>query len=81
MLCGTHIGLELADMPRPIPCDARGNWEPAVCIFDCRLQRTIQPEAAVGFENGFPGIERTRHRDGMNRIADFGHALGAKRFV
>ena len=78
MLCGAGIGLELADMAAPVPGDARGNRKSAFGIFDRRLQRAIEPEAAVALEDRVPGIDRARHRDGMDRRADFGHALGAQ---
>ncbi len=82
MLGGAGIGLELGDMPAPVPGDALRHRKAALGIFDRRLQSAREIEAAVRLEDRLPGIERARHGDGVHRgHADRFHALGAQRLI
>src|SRR5450631_647398 len=81
MLGRAWIGLELADVPLPVPRHTRGDWETALGVFDRGCKRAVEPEAAMRLEDRFPGIERARHGDGVDRVADLAHALGAQSVV
>ena len=78
---GARIGFELADMALPVPRHARGHRETPFGVLDRRRKRAVETEAAVRFQNCVPGIDRARHGDRMDRIADLGQALGAQRLV
>ena len=67
MLRRAGFGLELADIATPVPGHARRYRKAALGVFDRRLQRAVETEAAMAFENRLPGIERARHGDGVNR--------------
>ncbi len=72
------IGLELADIAAPVPRHPRGHRKAAFGVADGRRQCAVEPEAAMRFQNRFPGIERARHGDGVDRIADLAHVLIAQ---
>src|SRR5450631_1603946 len=81
MLGRARIGFELADISLPIPRYARRHREAALGVFDRGCKRAVEPEAAMRLEDRLPGIERARHGDGVDRVADLAHAFGAQRLI
>src|SRR5664279_5195308 len=79
MFSGASVGLEFADVPLPIPSHAWRYRETALGIFDRGSKRAVEPEAPMRFEDSLPGIERARHGDGVDRVADLAPALGGQR--
>ena len=65
-----RMRLELAGVLGPVGADARRDRVAVLGIADRREQRAVEAEAAVGFEDRFPRLDRARHRDGMRRGRD-----------
>src|SRR4029079_9314006 len=70
---------ELADMFPPVKRDTRRHRKSAFGIFDRLRPCAVEAEAAVRFQDCFPGIDSTWDGHGMNRVADLGHSFVAQR--
>ncbi len=80
MLRRAGVGAQLAGRSGPVPGNARGDRKPAFGVADRRRQRAGQIEAAMRLEDRGPGIDRTRHGDGVDRRRlDPAHALRVQR--
>ena len=62
-----RMRLELGGIIGPIGTDARRDDVTILGVTDGRLQRAVEAEAPMRFQNRVPGFDRARHRDGVRR--------------